>query len=164
MLKSVILLTPITENKSIRICLVSLPVGDNGQFGLPLSLCQHIAYIFHIVLIMFPMLLACSGVFGHISGPKRLLPVKTIQATTSQIYFHKVREEDVKSLIPMQQRYPRHRESLIPRASVDENVTSGMLEAFGKELKAVAAGWDPESCRWLEQSWVPKSWRWLKGG
>ena len=43
-------------------------------------------------------------------------------------------------------------------------MTSGMSEAFVNELDAVAAGWDPEPCRWLARSWVPKSWRWLEGG
>lgn len=122
-------------------------MGDNRQFGLPLALCQQIAYIFHVVLIIFPMLLACSGVFGYIFDPKRPSAVKTIQATTSQLYFHKVQEADVKSLIPMQQQYPRYRKYPVPGVSVGESVTAEMFKAFGEELKAVAAGWDPKSCR-----------------
>ena len=52
----------------------------------------------------------------------------------------------------------------MPRALVGEGVTSGMLEAFVKELNIVATGWNPEPCRWLERGWAPKPWRRLKRG
>ena len=95
--------------KNTRICLVFLPVGDNGQFDIPLAFCQRIASVFHVALIMLLVLLACWGVFGHISSPRRPLPVKTIQTITFQVYLHKLRAANVKFLMPVQQQYSPHR-------------------------------------------------------
>ena len=88
--KSVILLIPIIENKNTRICFAFLPRRDNGQSGRPLAFCQRIASMLHIVLIMFLVLSAYPRVSNHISGPKRPLPVKTIQTIISQVYMHKL--------------------------------------------------------------------------
>ncbi len=118
--------------------------------------------MFHVVFIMLSVLSACWGVFGHISGPKRSLPVKTIQTTTSQVYSHKLQAAGVESLIPKRRRYPCHSEWPVAEASVGKGRISGMLEVFVKELDAVE--WDPKPCRWLGQGWVPKPWRWLESG
>ena len=71
-------------------------------FSILLAFCrQRIASVFHIVLIIFSVLLACLGVFSHISGIKRFLLVKTIQATTFQVYLHSLQTTSVKFLIPI---------------------------------------------------------------
>ena len=136
-----------SQNKSARTCLASLPVGANGQSGFPLAFRRRIASVFHVILIMLSVLSACWGVSGHISGPKRPSPVKTIQTTTSQVYSHKLRPAGVESLIPKQRRCPCHREWPVAGASVGKGVTSEMSEAFVNELDTVVAEWDPEPCR-----------------
>lgn len=57
----------------------------------------------HVILIIFSVLLAYLGIIGYISGPKQLLPVKTIQATTSQVYLHRLQAVDVEILISVRQ-------------------------------------------------------------
>lgn len=119
--------------------------------------CCWITFVFHIVLILLSMLLACWVIFGHISGPKYPLPIKTIQAANFQVYLHKLRAVSVESLIPEQRQYPRYSKWPIAEALIGKGVILWISETFVKELDTV--GWDPEPCRWLGQDWVPKLWR-----
>ena len=58
--------------------------------------------------------------------------------------------------MPVRQQCPRQRELPVAGDLVDEGVTFWMLKVFVKKLDAVAAGWDPEPCRWLGRVCVPK--------
>ena len=58
MLKSAILLIPIKDQKNVRKYLVSLSVGDNGQSDVLVAFYRRIAFVFHVALIMFLVLLA----------------------------------------------------------------------------------------------------------
>ena len=69
------------------------------QSNFLVSFCRRIASMFHVVLIILSMLLACGEVSVYISGPKRSLPVKIIQIMTFQLYLHKLRGVDIESLI-----------------------------------------------------------------
>lgn len=132
------------------------------MFDFSLAFCQSIAFVIHVVFIMFVVFLACCGVSSHISGLKRPLLIKIIQNITSQVYLHKLRVTNVESLMLMQQQYPRHRKLSIPKALIDEGMTSEMSKVLVKKLDVVTAGWDQESCSGFGQSWVLKPWRWLE--
>lgn len=97
------------QNMIKRIYFASLLVGDGGLLSVLLAFCQQFVFVPHFILIIFSMLLACLRVFGYISGPKCLLLVKTIQATTSHIDLHRLRAVDIKFLILIWQQYPHHR-------------------------------------------------------
>ena len=84
--QSVILLTSITIYTFLNFLLIE----DNGQSGLFLDFYSCIASIFYIVLIILPMFLTSLGVFSHISGPQRPLPINTIQTITFQVYLHRL--------------------------------------------------------------------------
>ena len=139
-------------------------MGANGQSNFPLAFCCCIASVFHVILIILFVLLACSEVSGHISGLKRPSSVKTIQTTTFQVYLHKLRPASIEFLILKRQKCLCYREWPIVGALVGEGVNSEMSEIFVNKLDAVAVVYDPEPYRWLAQSWVFKSWRWLEGG
>ena len=152
---SPIFMRPITDQECTHI-FASLSVGDNGLSDVLLAFCWHITSVFHVALIMLSVLLACWGVSGHISGPRRPFPVKIIQIITLQICLNKLRIADVESLISAQRRCSRHRELPVTGDLIGEGVTTGMSEAFVKELNVLVAEWDPEPCCWLRRGCVPK--------
>ena len=85
------------------------------------------------------MLLACWGVFDHISGLKRLFLIKTIQIITSQIYLYKLQVANMEFIMPMQQQCLRYRELPVIEDLIDEGVISEISKAFMKELDVIAA-------------------------
>lgn len=144
---------------SAPICLASLPVRDNRLSDVLLAFCQCIAFVFHVALIMFLVLLVCWKVFDHISGPRRLFPIKTIQIIIFQVCLPKLRIADMEFLMPAQWQCPHYRKLPIIGDLVGKNMILGMSEVFAKELDVVAAKWDPKPYRWLRQNCVSKPWQ-----
>lgn len=119
--------------------LAFLPEENNEQLLVPIVLHCQCASLLHIDLIIFLINLACSEVSGHISGPKPSFLVKTMHATISQVYLHRLYAAGIKFLIFKQQQYPRHREQPIPETSMLELVTLEMLKSMTKKVDAVKA-------------------------
>ena len=161
MLTSTFLLTPITDQECTYMSCLLTNGRQRAVQSLASVLLTHCLCVPRCSYHAFGAL-GLLGSFRPYIWPRRSFPVKTIQIITSQICLYKLRAVDVESLIPVQRQYLRHRELLVAGDLVGEGVILGMLEAFVKELDAVAAGWDPELCRWFWQSCVSKPWRWLE--
>lgn len=94
-----------------------------------------------IIFIIFFILSDYFKVFNYIFGVTGLLPVKTIDIITSQVYLYRLHGINVKFLISAQQQYLRYKKYFVSSNSTLKDVTSAMVKSILKEIKVVEIGW-----------------------